>query len=94
MKRQMATGSGAERRATREDGIYRSACRMCHGGCGVLLHLENGRLVRVWGHNPLDSGPDGELGFRVREALRSKPKLIVVDPRGTQLARKAEAPTA
>ena len=224
----MATGSGAERRATREDGIYKSACRMCHGGCGVLLQLENGRLVRVsgdpdsplnrgrlcpkgaasleqvyhpdrlafpqrragergggdwerisweeayddivqkllairesdgpqaialgtgtgrhhfhfvprlanaigtpnwcepgtaqcflprinvgvltygdlpvcdyygevepecilvWGHNPLDSGPDGELGFRIREALRSKPKLIVVDPRGTQLAKKAD----
>ena len=40
MKRQMATGSGAERRATREDGIYESACRMCHGGYGALLHLE------------------------------------------------------
>ncbi len=28
MKRQMATGPGAERRATREDGIYKSACRI------------------------------------------------------------------
>ena len=31
---------------------------MCHGGCGALLHLENGRLVRVSGDpdSPLNRG--------------------------------------
>ena len=58
MKQQRATGSGAARRATREDGIYKNACRMCHGGCGVLLHLEDGRLVQVSGDpdSPLNRG--------------------------------------
>ncbi|HKN11534.1 MAG TPA: molybdopterin-dependent oxidoreductase, partial [Pseudomonadota bacterium] len=43
-----------------------------------------------WGHNPLNSGPDGETRFNVREALDTNPKIIVVDPRGTELARRAE----
>jgi anaerobic selenocysteine-containing dehydrogenase len=29
--------------------IVKSTCRGCHGVCGVRLHLENGRLVRVTG---------------------------------------------
>jgi anaerobic selenocysteine-containing dehydrogenase len=45
--------------------------------------------ILVWGHNPLNSGPDGELGFMLRDALKAEPKLIVVDPRETQLAKKA-----
>jgi anaerobic selenocysteine-containing dehydrogenase len=45
--------------------------------------------ILVWGHNPLSSGPDGELGFLLRDALRSQPELIVVDPRQTRLAKRA-----
>ena len=43
-----------------------------------------------WGHNPLNSGPDGETRFNVREALETNPKVIVTDPRETELARRAE----
>jgi anaerobic selenocysteine-containing dehydrogenase len=46
--------------------------------------------ILFWGHNPLNSGPDGETRFNVREALDSNPKIIVVDPRETELARRAE----
>ena len=47
-------------------------------------------LILFWGHNPLYSGPDGELGFGVRQALERKPKTIVVDPRETLLAKRAD----
>ncbi|MCP5087243.1 MAG: molybdopterin-dependent oxidoreductase [Rhodobacteraceae bacterium] len=47
-------------------------------------------LITFWGHNPLYSGPDGELGFGVREALVGNPKTIVVDPRETLLAKQAD----
>lgn len=35
--------------ALKPDGIYRSLCRMCHGQCGTLVHLQGGRLIKVEG---------------------------------------------
>jgi anaerobic selenocysteine-containing dehydrogenase len=46
--------------------------------------------VLFWGHNPVLSGPDGETRFNVIEALDRSPKIIVVDPRRTMLAGKAD----
>ncbi|MGC2519264.1 MAG: molybdopterin-dependent oxidoreductase [Burkholderiales bacterium] len=48
------------------------------------------KCILYWGHNPLDSGPDGETRFNVREALAHNPKIIVVDPRETELAKRAQ----
>ena len=38
--------------------IYKSACRMCHGGCGVLVHVVDGAIERVTGDpsSPLNKG--------------------------------------
>ena len=47
-------------------------------------------LILFWGHNPVNSGPDGETRFNVREALAHNPRTIVVDPRQTDLAKKAD----
>jgi thiosulfate reductase/polysulfide reductase chain A len=30
-----------------QEEIYRSVCRVCHGGCGALLSVREGRLVKV-----------------------------------------------
>ena len=46
--------------------------------------------ILFWGHNPIHSGPDGETRFNVREALERNPRTIVVDPRRTELAAKAD----
>jgi anaerobic selenocysteine-containing dehydrogenase len=48
------------------------------------------KCIMFWGHNPLNSGPDGETRFNVHEALAHNPKIIVVDPRRTRLAEKAD----
>jgi len=32
-----------------EERIVKSACRMCHGICGVLVHLKDGNVVKVKG---------------------------------------------
>jgi len=46
--------------------------------------------IMFWGHNPVLSGPDGETRFNVLEALDHQPKIIVVDPREIDLAKKAD----
>ena len=46
--------------------------------------------IVYWGHNPMNSGPDGETRFVVRDSLAGKPKTIVVDPRRTELAKNAD----
>jgi thiosulfate reductase / polysulfide reductase chain A len=47
-------------------------------------------VLLFWGHNPLGSSPDGETGFQLLDALQAKPKIIVVDPRRTWLAKQAD----
>ena len=46
--------------------------------------------MMFWGHNRLNSGPDGETRFNVREALDHNAKIIVVGPRQTEPARRAD----
>jgi anaerobic selenocysteine-containing dehydrogenase len=46
--------------------------------------------ILFWGHNPVLSGPDGETRFNVHEALAHNPRTIVIDPRRTVLAEKAD----
>ena len=46
--------------------------------------------IMFWGHNPTNSGPDGETRFNVLEALERRPKIIVIDPRQTELAKRAD----
>jgi anaerobic selenocysteine-containing dehydrogenase len=48
------------------------------------------QCMLFWGHNPLNSGPDGETRFNVHEAIAHHPKIIVIDPRQTELAKKAD----
>lgn len=36
------SGSGKEE-------IIRSNCRGCHGGCGVLVHVRDGTIVKIEG---------------------------------------------
>ncbi len=46
---------GLERRfettrvALEDEKVFRSMCRMCHGTCGVLVHVRNGRVIKVEG---------------------------------------------
>jgi thiosulfate reductase/polysulfide reductase chain A len=50
----------------------------------------NPECILVWGHNPLVTGPDGELQFALRDALKKGSRLIVVDPRLTETAKRAD----
>ena len=31
------------------DSVIKSSCRMCHGGCGVLIYMKEGRVAKIAG---------------------------------------------
>jgi len=31
------------------DSMVKSHCRMCHGGCGVLVYIKDGRVAKIAG---------------------------------------------
>lgn len=47
-------------------------------------------VIFVWGNNPLISNADGNLGHWVVDCMKRGSKLVVVDPRLTWLAAKAD----
>lgn len=47
-------------------------------------------VIMVWGSNPAVSGADGELQYHIHTAKRRGSKVIVVDPRRTELAKTAD----
>jgi len=46
--------------------------------------------IMIWGNNPIVSNPDGFMGHWIVDLMKRGTKLIVVDPRVTWLAAKAE----
>lgn len=50
----------------------------------------NPEVMLVWGHNPVVSGADCEVMFRARDAMNKGSRMIVVDPRRTEMAERAE----
>jgi anaerobic selenocysteine-containing dehydrogenase len=46
------------------------------------------KTILFWGHNPVVTGPDGELAFPVKEALRKGSFGICVDPRKSETAKR------
>ena len=43
---------------TGDEKVVRSHCRICHGGCGVLVHVKDGKVVRIEGdpESPISRG--------------------------------------
>jgi thiosulfate reductase/polysulfide reductase chain A len=60
--------------------------------CGFSLvdpDYANSRCILLWAHNPESSWP-GLYMYDIRQGLKTGAKLIVIDPRGTRLAKKAD----
>jgi len=45
------------------------------------------KTILFWGHNPIVSGPDGELSFPVKRALKADSFGIAIDPRRSETAK-------
>lgn len=48
------------------------------------------KCILFWGHNPLVSGPDGELAVSVKRALDKGCRTIAVDPRRSETGKRCE----
>ena len=59
--------------------------------CGTFpgADFASSKCIVLWGHNPEQSFPGLHM-YNIRTALKSGAKLIVVDPRGIPLAKKAD----
>ena len=50
----------------------------------------NPKTILFWGHNPVITGPDGELSFPVKRALKAGSFGIAVDPRRSETAKRCK----
>ena len=48
------------------------------------------RTILFWGHNPVVTGPDGELSFPVKKALKAGSFGIAIDPRRSETAKRCK----
>ena len=73
-------------------GPRRTAAQMTSGEfCGVDYYGKTRpEGILVWGANPAVSGADGELQWLIKDAVRDGTSLLVVDPKPTELAQKAD----
>ena len=62
---------------TQKSTTYKSACRMCHGGCGVLVHVENGDIQEIEGDpdNPMNKGKLCPLGAASLQQIYNPKRL-------------------
>jgi len=56
---------------------YNSVCRGCHGGCGVVLHVKDDKLVKVKGNpaSPLNHGRLCPIGNAVPDLVHHPDRL-------------------
>lgn len=61
-----------------EEQVFRSVCRVCHGGCGVFVYVKDGRVVRVKGDpdSPMSKGWMCIKGIRSPEIANHPDRLI------------------
>lgn len=58
--------------------VFKSVCRICHGGCGAILYVEDGKLIRVKGdpESPLNKGWMCIKGLNTPEITHHPDRLI------------------
>ncbi|MBI5967737.1 MAG: molybdopterin-dependent oxidoreductase [Deltaproteobacteria bacterium] len=61
-----------------------------YGGYFMPDYLGNPKCIVLWGDQPDASNHNTILGINVLKALKNNPKLVVVDPRQTNLAKRAD----
>lgn len=60
------------------NGKVRTVCRSCHGGCGVIAHVENGRVIKVEGdpESPISHGSMCTKGLAVTQVAYHPDRVL------------------
>jgi len=64
-------------RQTGAEQVFKSTCRMCHGGCSTLVHVRDGRIVKIEGDpdGPLNHGRLCPMGAASMELVHHPARL-------------------
>ena len=56
----------------------RTACRQCHGGCGVIAHVQDGKVVKVEGdpESPISRGTMCSKGLSVTQLAYHPDRIL------------------
>jgi anaerobic selenocysteine-containing dehydrogenase len=68
----------------REAEKIRTACRSCHGGCGVIAHVKDGKVIKVEGdsESPISHGSMCSKGLAILQ-LAYHPDRVLYPMKGT-----------
>lgn len=60
-----------------KERIVRTVCRMCQAGCGIQVHVEDGKIVKVSGlaEDPRTRGALCPKGFAATQLVHSPDRL-------------------
>jgi anaerobic selenocysteine-containing dehydrogenase len=56
----------------------RTACRQCHGGCGVIAHVQDGKVIKVEGdsESPISRGTLCSKGLSVTQLAYHPDRIL------------------
>ncbi len=61
-----------------KDRIVKTVCRSCHGGCGVLAHVKNGKVVKIEGDpdSPISHGTMCSKGLSITKIAYHPDRIL------------------
>ncbi len=70
--------SAARRRPMGDTRQVKTVCRSCHGGCGVIAHVENGKVVKVEGDpdSPISHGTLCSKGLAITQLAYHPDRIL------------------
>jgi anaerobic selenocysteine-containing dehydrogenase len=56
----------------------RTACRSCHGGCGVMAHVKDGKVIKVEGdpNFPISHGTQCSKGLAITQLAYHPDRIL------------------
>jgi len=75
--KKLCSGAVPALKLDEDEKVIRSTCGLCHGGCGVLVHVKAGRIAKVEGdsESPLSGGTMCAKGLAAKQLVYHPDRL-------------------